>query len=263
MKRHFFNYSFGIIFLSLFLFTACEKVFEVPQLYVPRPDIRGNEISIDILKRYFHPNPGQLDSIRGNIIISGIVVSSDQGGNYYKTLTIQDETGGIEIKINRTSLYNEYRVGQKVFVKCQGLVIGDYGGMEQLGWIYNNGVGQILSNVLGNYLFRDSLPGPEPAPIVITNHAQLAPNMVCRLVEFPDAEFATPGTVFASDSATTNQNLKINGGTVIIRTSSFANFRRNLTPAGKGTVKGVLTVYRGTYQLMLRTIDDVNFTTEN
>jgi len=260
MKRYFFNYNFGIIFLLLFLFTSCEQIFEEPQLYVPKYNGNANRSIAQIKAR--HITPGGLDSLTSNFVISGIVVSSDQGGNYYKTLTIQDSTGGIEIKINKTGLYNEYKVGQKVFVKCKGLVIGDYGGMEQLGWIYNNGVGQIASNALENYLFKDGLPKAEPAPIVITDSAQLKPNMVCRLVEFPDAEFETPGTVFALDSATTNQILKINGGTIVIRTSNYANFRRDLTPSGKGKVKGVLTIYRGTYQLMLRTIDDVKFITE-
>ena len=38
-------------------------------------------------------------TIDQNIIISGIVSTTDRPGNFYKSFYIQDETGGMEIKI--------------------------------------------------------------------------------------------------------------------------------------------------------------------
>lgn len=80
--------------------------------------------------------------ITENIIIEGRVSTNDQPGNFYKSLYIQDETGGMEIKLGRNGLYNEYKEGQKVVIKCKGLYVGDYGsnkngngyGMAQLGY---------------------------------------------------------------------------------------------------------------------------------
>lgn len=71
--------------------------------------------------------------IEDNVVIEGQVTSSDESGNIYRSLYIQDNTGGIEVKIGLSSLYDEYKVGQLVSVKCEGLTLGNYGGMLQLG----------------------------------------------------------------------------------------------------------------------------------
>ena len=54
-----------------------------------------------------------------SIVIEGYVTSSDSTGNFYEVVTIQDATGGIDIKINTSDLYTVYRLkpGQKVKVK--------------------------------------------------------------------------------------------------------------------------------------------------
>ena len=70
---------------------------------------------------------GKPVEIRKNIVISGVVVTDDQPGNFYKSLYIQDETAGIELKIGKNSLYNDYRPGQTLYVRCNGLTLGQYG----------------------------------------------------------------------------------------------------------------------------------------
>ena len=82
--------------------------------------------------------------ITDDIIIAGKVSTSDQPGNFYKSLYIQDGTCGMEIKIGRNGLYNEYKPGQTIYVKCKGLTLGMYGykdgnyggmGMVQVGYV--------------------------------------------------------------------------------------------------------------------------------
>ena len=67
------------------------------------------------------------------IWIKGQVISSDQSGNLYKEVYIQDETGGIDLKLGRSSIYSEFSLGQWVYVDCEGLTLGAYNGMPQLG----------------------------------------------------------------------------------------------------------------------------------
>ena len=69
----------------------------------------------------------------GNYWIKGQVISTDITGNIYRELYIQDQTGGIDVKLGKSSLYSEYRLGQWVYVKCSGLTLGAYNGMPQLG----------------------------------------------------------------------------------------------------------------------------------
>ena len=72
-------------------------------------------------------------AIRTNVWIKGQVISSDVNGNIYRELYIQDETGGIDVKIGKSSLYSEFRLGQWVYVSCSNLTLGAYNGMPQLG----------------------------------------------------------------------------------------------------------------------------------
>ncbi len=65
--------------------------------------------------------------IEDDYVIRGKVISSDRAGNVYKSLYIYDETSesAIELRLS-TSNYVYYHPGQTIFVKTQGLVIGNY-----------------------------------------------------------------------------------------------------------------------------------------
>lgn len=86
--------------------------------------------------------PKDKDILKG-AVIKGVVTTTDQPGNFYKSFYIQDETGGMEIKIGKNGLYNDYLPGQTVYVKLDGLTLGMYGyktgnyggmGMVQVGF---------------------------------------------------------------------------------------------------------------------------------
>ena len=62
---------------------------------------------------------GSTWKIDKNIVISGIVSTTDQPGNFYKSFYIQDETGGMEIKIGKNGLYNDYLPCQIIYVDCR------------------------------------------------------------------------------------------------------------------------------------------------
>ena len=77
-----------------------------------------------------------------DLIIAGRVTTTDKPGNFYKSLYIQDDTGGIEIKLGKNGLYNFYQEGQMLYVRLYGLTLGMYGnksgnyggqGMVQIG----------------------------------------------------------------------------------------------------------------------------------
>lgn len=90
----------------------------------------GSFASIRELKSAYKSGGVQLS---GNLWIRGQVISSDVSGNLYRELYIQDETGGIDLKLGKNSLYSEYRLGQWLYVYCDGLTLGAYNGMPQLG----------------------------------------------------------------------------------------------------------------------------------
>lgn len=76
---------------------------------------------------------GKFTTITNDFLIHATVVADDKSGNFYKTIVIQDSTGGIELKLNRTGIYTDFPVGMKIGLKCKGLTIGDYNGLIRLG----------------------------------------------------------------------------------------------------------------------------------
>ena len=112
--------------------------------------------------------------------IKGQVISSDASGNIYKSLYIQDETGGIELKLGRTNMSNDYRPGQWVYVNLSGLTLGMYGqkagnyggsGMIQIGLADQSGKYETaymeLPLIVDSHVFKGE-QGAEVVPVELT-----------------------------------------------------------------------------------------------
>lgn len=233
--------------------SCIKEEFDTPPINIPTVDFESNTTIAELKAMY----PGTLDSITDNIIIQGIVIANDESGNLYKTLFIRDNTAGIEVKLDKSSLYNEYRVGQRVYIKCQGMYIGQYGGMQQLGYNYEGSIGRLPEVLIANHLFRDSLPGTAPEPKLLTIPGITSADFG-QLVKFENVFFETPGEPFTENDATTNRNLKdASDNVILVRTSNYADFSEELLPQGSGTVIGVLSVFNSDIQLYIRDMDDL------
>ncbi len=95
----------------------------------------GTFTTIHDLKALYKNGPVGINS---NIWIKGQVTTTDITGNIYREIYIQDETGGIDVKIGKSSLYSEYKLGQWLYVSCANLTLGAYNGMPQLGMEADN-----------------------------------------------------------------------------------------------------------------------------
>lgn len=243
------------LILASTTFTSCvDGDFEEPPIIIPRVDFEANTTIAELKASYT-----ALKLIDEDVIISGIVVANDESGNLYKKMVIQDETGGIELALDKTSLYNEYKLGQRVFIKCKDMYIGDYNELIQLGYLYNNEIGRLPEVFIAAHLYRDSLPGPKPVADTITLN-ELSMDKVSTLVAFKNVRFADAGQVFApQDVDNTNRDLTdISGNKIIVRNSKYSNFASDTLPSGYGTVTGILTVFGTTWQLTLRDLDDLH-----
>lgn len=119
-------------------------------------------------------NPWTIDQ---NIVISGIVSTTDRYGNFYKSFYIQDETGGMEIKLGKNGLYNDYLPGQRIYVNCRDLELGMYGyrsgagnGMVQIGFHDPSGSYETSylesSLLIDTHVFKGEVEG-EVEPVVV------------------------------------------------------------------------------------------------
>jgi len=90
--------------LSFICILACNKKFDEPPAYVA-PNITA-DLTIRDLKAMHEM--GNIEQITVDKTISGIVIADDESGEFYKTIVIQDSTGGIAVKLDGYDLYTKY-----------------------------------------------------------------------------------------------------------------------------------------------------------
>lgn len=246
------------------LFASCDLTPDVAP--IPTYDGQANTTIAQLLAMH---EIGSADSYihlsedSADIIITGIVTTSDKHGNCYKYINIEDSTGGIQIKINNSALYNKYHVGQRVYVKCNGLDLGDYRKLPQLGMWANGSMQGIPSNKASMYVFADGKATPFEPVITLTSIPSSANDVPFeyynRLVKIEGASFVEAGSATYSEAnAATSHDINVaGGGTITLRTSNYADFIDEMLPTGTGTIVGILTRYNNYIQLVIRDLDDV------
>lgn len=193
--------SFICIFASLATLLSCEEwepvftsKYDEADDYV-HAELTANTTIASLAAMYSVGNPVR---IQDDIIVAGRVSSSDAAGNFYRSIYIQDATGGIEVKIGKTSLYSDYKEGQMIYVDMNGLVLGMYGyksgnyggnGMVQIGLEDKSGEYETsymdIQPVIDANVFRGSPKDLEPVkPEVISTPSQL-PSESATLAKCP------------------------------------------------------------------------------
>jgi hypothetical protein len=217
--------------------------------------------------------------IEDDLQLHAVVNGNDQGGNLYKQISIQDETGGIIVGINGTDLYAFMPVGQKIVINLKGLYVGGYGKMAQLGAEYNRSMGRMEQTIweksvrlVGNeFTYTD-----EEKNTTIQMSAKVdtidfcAPkdynSMIGRIVKLSNVEISGEGTqILAPEDGSVrltsncaNRNIKgTEANNIVLRTSTYSDFASRPIPTGKVNIYGVCTYYNGTWQILMRTNSDL------
>lgn len=262
------NISLPLI-ASLALF-ACERDYDAPLL--TEPEYTGPAANITISELRTQNTAATQDVpiiITQDQVLKAVITGNDESGNIFKKIYLQDETGAIEMEVDQSSVYNYYPVGQTVYVDLNGLSISVYGDEQQLGhpegYLYRTPWEDFEKHVS-----KDGWANPENAkPVVIDDISTInaAPdNYKFKLVQFTGVTFQNGGKgIFAPEDGYGEENITdSHGNTIMIRTSNYASFAGNKLPEGKGNVTGILGRFRGTWQLTLRTANDVSdFTGSN
>lgn len=70
-----------------------------------------------------------------DLYIRGRVITTDESGNIYKYLVMQDTRTGdaLKVSVDAGSLSGAIPMGQEIAINCKGLVLGRYADMVQLG----------------------------------------------------------------------------------------------------------------------------------
>lgn len=198
-----------LLFILCVALTACDLVYinEAEPVEPEAVTLTPNTTIAGLKAMYV--KEGNPVYISTDVIIGGQVISSDKSGNLYRSLYIQDETGGIEIKIGRGSLYDDYPPGQWVYVRCKGLTIGSYGGMVQVGYYCENGGYETsyidVPYMIAAHIYRGE-KGEPVAPAVLTGSQASNPANFGRLVRFENTSYSKKVFVILYDDAKPNSN---------------------------------------------------------
>ncbi|MCF8238243.1 MAG: DUF5689 domain-containing protein [Saprospiraceae bacterium] len=260
MKR-LFHY---LLLVGLLIPTACVDLdFDEPPPGGEPIDITANATILD-LRSWFVP--GAFTAITDELIIRGIVIADDASGNFYKTIVIQDETAGIEIKLNSVGLANDYPIGREVFIRCRGLVISDYNGLVQLGGGTYDDAGQTRLSGIEEALLKDYLVAGERDQFVtpkVKGIKDINTNDMSTLIQLTDVQFiqSDAGQTYAEPVTQLSVNHMVedcSGNSILLRTNGYADFAGELTPSGKGTLVALLGVFGSDLQLFVRDQNDVD-----
>lgn len=274
MKKYFSIIRIFILSLTVFL-TSCvqDDEYSTPDLQGKCQDLTPTKTIAEVKEAFANIST----TITEDIIIEGYVSSSDESGNVYKTIYLQDApenpTQGLVVSVDAVSTYTSYPQGSKVYIKLKGLAFGKYGNVLQVG--YNNldpvtnttTFGRIPEKLVGNHLVRSCAPKVKIVPKVITL-SQLSSSidpLIGALVQVNNAEFPVNllCNVYAPNGTTVNRQLVDPTKTTpenkrVVRNSGYASFAADQLPSGNGTFVGILSKYSSDYQFFINRVSDLN-----
>ncbi len=202
------------------------------------------------------------------------VTGNDLGGNIYKQLIVQDETGAIIISVNQGGMSGFLAEGTQVLISLKDLYIGGYRKMPQIGGVYNGGIGRMQRDIFNAHFKIVGEPMPEVLqPIAFDPDMDMDANCG-RLVTLTGVTFnAANGTAALADKndvsgGSTNRQVKLNGQSpskkVYVRTSTYADFAATVMPfdnvnkrALPCTITGIASRYNSDWQILIRKSSDI------
>lgn len=241
-----------------------------------------NVISIADLKTQFATiinSDNGYKLIEKDMMIKAVVTGNDVSGNIYNQVSVQDASGAIIIAINGSGLSGYLPVGQEILVSLKGLYIGSYKKLPQIGGVNTKlsdgslGMGKI-ERAIWNEHFKILNPGEADASTVVpeefdltklTDAAYMDAN-VGKLMTLKKVKFASANgtSVWAPDDTNTSLELidaetgkRINKNNLVVRNSGYSKFANEVVPQGVFDITGIFTRYNNTWQIVLRSTDDL------
>ena len=206
-------------------------------------------------------------------IIEAYVVSSDKGGNFFKTIHFQteDKSFAFSASVDLANYANFYQVGRKAYIKLKDRYIQLKDGGLLIGELDGNSVFRIPAPLVVPTIPRScDAPISEDGMITkLTITEALASNVhLNKLIEFDAVQFAAsavgkPYHIVANGNSGTNHLITDQTGkTIIVRSGSFSKYAVKIVPEKSGTIRGVLTRFGTTYQFTPRYESDIMLNNE-
>ncbi|WP_250629647.1 DUF5689 domain-containing protein [Aureibaculum algae] len=210
-------------------------------------------------------------------IIEAYITSNDQSGNFYNELHFQtlDGTRGFSIPVDVADLYTIFNPGRKVSINLKNTFTQLNFESLEIGNLYvdertkEESIGKITAANFKNVLVKTCDIVDEEQLVNKITLSEITDAHLNTLIELKDVQFEDA----ALGKTLYDINTDVGGGTnyiiedisnssISFRTSAFTNFGSTQVPNGNGSIRGVLTKFSNTYQILIRDIDDVQLNNE-
>jgi hypothetical protein len=278
-----------LLLIGLVAFNSCveDDDFAVPDTSIVEPVLDGLEITIGAVagalaqeqgnNNVDYSNDDDLVSFAfdgPNQYITGYVVSSDEGGNYFEELILQNApespTVGIRVLIDVNPLFVRYEVGRKIFIKLNGLVVGISNGVLTVGPQDGDRIGKIPAALEDEFVLRSSeVATIVPLLLSITDFTEDKTNLMIQLqdVQFNRGQaLGTNALTYAAEGSDQFDGERLlescaTASSTVFSTSTFADFKGLTLPAGRGSMTAILTrnFFGDTFNVTVNSPEDVNF----
>jgi hypothetical protein len=284
-------YKIQALILGLVVFSSCvgDGNFSIPDTTIIEPVLDGQEISINAVagnlsqaqgnNRLDYSNDETLYTFptdSPNQYISGYVISSDEAGNYFEELIVQDSPEnpsiGLKILIDANPLFVRYEIGRKVFVKLNGLVAGISNGVLSIGQQNGTRVDKIAASLENEFILRST--DIETITPLLLDISEFTDSKTNLFIELQNVQFGTtevlgnrPFTYASEPFDQFNAERRLvscnSGEATLVATSTFSDFKGLSLPINKGSMKAVLSknFFGDTFNVTINTPEDVNFDT--
>ena len=265
----------AIAFISLCTVMSCVKDddYELPDNKKVLPAFAGKIVSFsDVASR----TTASIKTYSADEAIEGYVISSDEGGNFYKKIYIQneDKTQALSVALDKSGIYTEFPIGAKVQLRLKGLTTQLNNAITEVGYeIYKNpksgreSVGSMAEAIYKTHLYDmggerktlASLAKEVTSIEAVKNNANAGQLITLKGVHFPNEVVGK--TMYDKNKdlggATNYKLTDANGKTIDFRTSSFAKFKDEKVPAGTLDITGVLSKFNTSWQFMVSNYADI------
>lgn len=214
-----------------------------------------------------------------DLYVEGYVVSSDQAGNFFKELIIQNKVDdsdpdedprlGVRVDINVGSLTDTYEFGRKVYIKLKGLTIGQSNGVLTLAKGEDQNLEQIQEFEYQDIVIRTSeVDSITPKTAFLKDLTEADENTLIKLDNMQLNRFEL-GATFAGESIDEFDGFRLlescdSGISIFMQTSIYADFKSLTVPQGKGSITGIFTRDYGDdfNVLVINSAADINFNSD-
>ena len=222
--------------ICLLLFVSCKS----SKLEYNRPQ---NEVSISYLKSLCHSLTHYIDE---DIAITGRVTANDWLGELYKSIIIEDGSGGIEVAIDRHNIYTDIPIDSRVTILCCGLALGRSGGKIELGMSPTGeySVDGIKASLLGSYIIIDTTPQSREIPTLTID--QIGLQHISCTVQIEGLRITNPcceswcENINGEPADTEHIATDDNGQQLKIRVRRSCHYANAPLPKGRFTICGVI-----------------------